>query len=1040
MPITRANWTFALVRGASRVDLINDPTIGGWTLAEGGGGDFAGALDVQFGSVTSGSAPRTSSTRKNAKITLTCRLLNQAGYATLQRNIRAVQRFIVDTLMHWENGERDPIYLVRRHDEGFSGTGSQVVLFGRGELYHDVLSIDDVSFPESLNVMLVPTTSLNILNAKLSLTCEPWGKGKPTFLAEATGWVRFDGDDGSLNVWRGVTNLCVNPSFEHATYDTGWTLAGAGATKAVEYERVRTGFQAIKVATTGADGQLYWSQATTLGTLYCSSIYAYWNGTDPNGVTCYLYASGDAASLSYSEADSQHPGWYRLSLVWVATAATTNIFIVTSAGYVMYYDDFQLEAMPSAYATLLTNGGFETAGGGGADVFDTWTETAGDGAIASEATLFHTGAKAAKLTAGATRNTKLAQTIAVVGGKDYTLLGYTRGDGTRYGRYLVYDVTNSANIATGNAGAGLASYVSFTVNFTAPATCTSVRLDLMCSNTNGGICYFDSIVLYRMPAAVENAASPFTVEGYQLGPGVAWSGTEHNSTTVRTQGQWRVRTLWQPHPGYEVMFCAKGALSCWVKTPWPGTDPITHYIAGSGATPGSVNDIAVYKSSTGYLYVQMYGSTAAGYKTRYGSVTATWTSNTWHHILVTWDTTGPTSLYFDGVALATTGTSGTWTPLSALGSYVYVGTDGAGANPFDGQISDLRIFGPDAAITVASLYAAGRGKSELAYIWTQTMGGHLDGTLDTAPRDNQFWVANVPGDEEAPLRLMLHGNSGSDVSQMYLALHKGNTFPYRLDILESAGAYKESTATSLTADAARSGGSSQLLAMTSAIPWLTFHWLMTDPRQGWFVANRYRVLAVVKDESAATGNIKMTGNVAQNCSAALTSLQLFTKHASSPLPPYAYTTTVSAWEVVDLGIVDIPLARAPQNAPGQERQGLASTTSYLSWMFAAYATSASSYNFSVDYWMFMPAQTCVYAGTVGNGKVLVLDGIGNRTWTSNAISSDVAQEVSDSLNVTGVLPSAPTNRWTFGNVINGATPASNLHLYGIYQPRFLWGR
>jgi len=143
---------------------------------------------------------------------------------------------------------------------------------------------------------------------------------------------------------------------------------------------------------------------------------------------------------------------------------------------------------------FLTNGNFETAGAGGADVFGTWAETAGDGAIADEGTLVHGGSHAAKLTAGATANTKLAQTIAVRPESIHTLYMWTRGDGTYGGRYLVYDVTNAANIiaatATGITGT---TYTLVTVSFTTPAACVSVRLDLMCPSTDTGIAYFDDV-------------------------------------------------------------------------------------------------------------------------------------------------------------------------------------------------------------------------------------------------------------------------------------------------------------------------------------------------------------------------------------------------------------------------------------------------------------------------------------------------------------------------------------------------------------------
>ena len=74
---------------------------------------------------------------------------------------------------------------------------------------------------------------------------------------------------------------------------------------------------------------------------------------------------------------------------------------------------------PSDATELLSNGGFETAGGGGADVFGSWTEVAGDGAIAQDAAIYLFGAKSCKLTSGVLKNTKVYQDIVVVPSTPY---------------------------------------------------------------------------------------------------------------------------------------------------------------------------------------------------------------------------------------------------------------------------------------------------------------------------------------------------------------------------------------------------------------------------------------------------------------------------------------------------------------------------------------------------------------------------------------------------------------------------------------------
>jgi hypothetical protein len=148
---------------------------------------------------------------------------------------------------------------------------------------------------------------------------------------------------------------------------------------------------------------------------------------------------------------------------------------------------------------LVANPGFETAGAGDPDFFGSWTETAGNGTIARTITAgeFYLGIAAAKLTAGASANTKVAITLTgLTAATVYPLSFWTRGDGTYGGRYGVYDVTNSADITAATATAVTSTtYTQKVTSFTTPALCTSVRLDLWCPSTNTGIAYFDDVLL-----------------------------------------------------------------------------------------------------------------------------------------------------------------------------------------------------------------------------------------------------------------------------------------------------------------------------------------------------------------------------------------------------------------------------------------------------------------------------------------------------------------------------------------------------------------
>jgi hypothetical protein len=130
----------------------------------------------------------------------------------------------------------------------------------------------------------------------------------------------------------------------------------------------------------------------------------------------------------------------------------------------------------------------------GTTPFASWVGTPGDGVIAQETTLVHGDSYAAKLTSGATSNTKLSQVEAVTAVGAYQLRFWTRGNGTYAGRYAVYDVTNSAYIiAATSTGNITTTYSQVTTQFITPAGCVSIRIELWCPSTNGGIAYFDDV-------------------------------------------------------------------------------------------------------------------------------------------------------------------------------------------------------------------------------------------------------------------------------------------------------------------------------------------------------------------------------------------------------------------------------------------------------------------------------------------------------------------------------------------------------------------
>ncbi len=148
-------------------------------------------------------------------------------------------------------------------------------------------------------------------------------------------------------------------------------------------------------------------------------------------------------------------------------------------------------------AEIVGNPGFETAGTGGADVWDGWTEDAGNGALANETTLVHGGSDAAKITAGAGANTYVVQFPACVAERTYALSFWTRGDGTNQGRYLVNDITGGyvPIISLRNTGNATTTYTQVINTFRTPAACVNIGIYLYCSTVNTGIAYFDDVTI-----------------------------------------------------------------------------------------------------------------------------------------------------------------------------------------------------------------------------------------------------------------------------------------------------------------------------------------------------------------------------------------------------------------------------------------------------------------------------------------------------------------------------------------------------------------
>jgi hypothetical protein len=225
---------------------------------------------------------------------------------------------------------------------------------------------------------------------------------------------------------------------------------------------------------------------------------------------------------------------------------------------------------------MIDNGDFETAGAGGADVWDCWTESVGTGVIADEGALVHGGEHAAKLTAGASGNTVVrpssassasaagAGVIAVIPGMECTLKFWTRGDGTNPGRYSIYDNTNGVFIrATGTTGVTGTAYEQVTYSFTVPAGCYAIQITLWCPSAEGGVSYFDDVSLSGI-YPLDGVYQPSGISYGRPGIGDGLACTVHNGTDSGVLiGSKGFGKLWNGNLGSAICWGKVDAASRW---------------------------------------------------------------------------------------------------------------------------------------------------------------------------------------------------------------------------------------------------------------------------------------------------------------------------------------------------------------------------------------------------------------------------------------------------------------------------------------------
>jgi len=424
-------------------------------------------------------------------------------------------------------------------------------------------------------------------------------------------------------------------------------------------------------------------------------------------------------------------------------------------------------------STLLTNGGFETAGGGDPDFWANWTESAGDGTLANEAVNQYAGDDAMKATAGASVNTYAKQAAAVTAGKMYKAEFWTRGDETHGGQYLIYDATGAADIvakvATGVTGA---TYTKITKYFTAPTGCESAEIHLYCPSTDTGVAYFDAVSIIEAQVASPESGIVADEDGLVGG----WNFEETSSPAINVSGNgngtWSGSATYSTSGRFGNAISLDEGTSDYVDVGEPSsldedfeTLTLEAWFKWDGDNDG---DAIVSKGTIWYLAVN--NDTIVRFRhVNVGDgitdVTVSSLGTSWHHLVSTFDGSN-SRVYLDGSYQGGESTSGT---LGTNAVDVQIGYNNSSNWYWNGLIDSVRIYNRAlSASEIANHYYSGRNKFDDYSAKVKLAADDSNTYLDETLTNNQDYLLSyyykVGEDNSNPINFTLSG-SGSIVAE-----------------------------------------------------------------------------------------------------------------------------------------------------------------------------------------------------------------------------------------------------------------------------------
>lgn len=148
----------------------------------------------------------------------------------------------------------------------------------------------------------------------------------------------------------------------------------------------------------------------------------------------------------------------------------------------------------SEISNLLLNGSFETAGGGGADVFANWVETAGSGSIARDGTTWHSGAYSCRML----NNAMVHQDVTTAAGQ-HVFRVWSGAQGPY--NVTITDLTHSTVLLDRDVYPYVSDWKLLTESVNVPAGCVSVRVALTGNITGGLSSCLDDVEFYKLNVA-----------------------------------------------------------------------------------------------------------------------------------------------------------------------------------------------------------------------------------------------------------------------------------------------------------------------------------------------------------------------------------------------------------------------------------------------------------------------------------------------------------------------------------------------------------